>query len=66
MILRIRPEFNSPKIGKAEEPGLIAEQQFSFKHNSKFSDAMIMIGIMEAEEEFMKKYMEVVTEEVEE
>lgn len=64
MKLRIKPEFNPPKIGKCDEPGLLAEQEFSFKVNTKLSDAVIMIGIIEAEEEFMKKYIEVITEEV--
>lgn len=32
----------------------------------RLNGAMIMVGIMEAEDEFMKKYVEVVTEEIKE
>lgn len=66
MTLRIKPEFNPPIIGKADTPGLIASQEFSFDNNPKLSRSMIIVGIMEAEEEFMKKYIEVVTEEIKE
>ena len=64
MTLRIKPEFNPPIIGKAEEPGFIASQEFSFDNNPKLSRSMIIVAIMEVEEEFMKKYIEVVTEVV--
>lgn len=63
MTLRIKPEFNPPKIGKTEEPGLIATQVLSVPADTK-TDNMFLVGIMEVEEEFMKKYIEVVTEEI--
>lgn len=64
MKLRIKSEHNPPKIGNATEEGVIATQEFLIPSDTDVNSPMTIIGFIEAEEEFMKKFCEVVTEEI--
>lgn len=64
MKLRIKPKYNPPRIGKATEEGLIATKEFSVPSDQDLKSPMFLVGLIEMEEEFLKEFCEVITEEL--